>query len=1213
MGISTDPDPVFTFLDDGIYAVTLTVTDDDGSISNASGTVNIINVAPDVSADNASVTVEEGQTATNTGTFFDPGEDIVTITASVGTITQDDAAGTWSWTFDTTDGPDDSQVVTITATDSDDAFTETTFELVVNNAAPDIEAGPETTIEEDVLFESGGSFTDPGADTWTATVDYGDGFGDQFLPLTGTVFSLSHDYAADGIYTVTVTVIDDDGDVGEDTATVTVLNVAPVVRVNSLSETVTEDDIATNSGTCFDPGGDPMTLHASLGTVVNHGDGTWSWSFATTDGPEQSQPVMITAEDDADAQDTATFDLTVLNVAPVVDAGADATIDEGVFFERYGSFTDPGADTCAATVDYGDGTGMQPLSLTEKTFSLGHAYADAGVYTVTVTVTDDDFGEGSDTFEMTVNPIESIGDYVWHDLYHGPGHLVDGIQDDGEPGIEGVIVNLLDADADLIASTTTTAAGLYEFTGLTAGAYVVEISQDNFLPGGVLEGWYATLQNQGSDDTVDSDGNPGTYRSHLVTLADGEENGDVDFGFFTTGIDLTKAGPETVNLGEPVAYHFRVENTGDVVLHSGAQVYDAMINPYGDHRIWSGVLQPGQVEEFDRTCTPAYGLPDLDFETDGAGNTLSAGQIIDDEFASLGLTVTTHDPIRHPVMIFDSGTPTGGDWDLGTPNRDFGGPGIGWGGQAGRRGENSQALGNILIISEDGDQSDPDDNARGGKLIFTFENPVTVEAIQVLDIDCGECGSKLVTYDQSGKIISCTAFSKLGNNSFQTVDVNDRNVSRLEVRLAGSGAVGGILFDGGIIGGELINTATAVGHPIHPEGYGLHNVTDTATWTATVVNEPALVNVAVNAPINENDVATLSGMIINAGGRAFTLTVDWGDASPVESFTYDPGTTSFTETHRYLDDAPSGTPGDDYTIEVTLLYDGGSDTASTTITVNNVAPTADISGPTSGMPGEVLAFEGSFTDPGTLDVHTMEWKVLDDSGTVVATGSGATLEFMPPETGTYTVAFTVTDDDGGTDTARQRVTVGACAWTLEPDADNPGKSILTITGSEGRDKIEVTKACRSDRYAVTIHQRDNGYKEKFRVNKALSKIVIYGKGGNDILKVSRKIRVGAVLCGGSGNDRLYGGSGKDYLYGGNGRDKLYGRRGNDLLIGGAGKDRLRGGRGHDILKDSQRKHKKICWPELKKHSKLLCYKTFQKREMFRYSPKIGRKCHFWRI
>jgi PKD repeat protein len=57
-----------------------------------------------------------------------------------------------------------------------------------------------------------------------------------------------------------------------------------------------------------------------------------------------------------------------------------------------GAFDDPGLDD-EHTIewDLGDGTFMM------DTLSFSHAYDDAGVYTVTLTVTDDDGGVGTDT------------------------------------------------------------------------------------------------------------------------------------------------------------------------------------------------------------------------------------------------------------------------------------------------------------------------------------------------------------------------------------------------------------------------------------------------------------------------------------------------------------------------------------------------------------------------------------------------------------------------------------------------------------------------------------------------------------------------------------------------------------------------------------------------------------------------------------------------
>ncbi|WP_411280084.1 M12 family metallopeptidase [Gemmatimonas sp.] len=105
---------------------------------------------------------------------------------------------------------------------------------------------------------------------------------------------------------------------------------------------------------------------------------------------------------DGTLTDDATTSLTVLNAPPVVNAGANGARNEGQQFTQYGSFTDAGTDTWTATVDYGDGSGEQALTLTGKTFTLAHTYIDNGNYIITVTVSDDDGGEGSDDVAMTI-------------------------------------------------------------------------------------------------------------------------------------------------------------------------------------------------------------------------------------------------------------------------------------------------------------------------------------------------------------------------------------------------------------------------------------------------------------------------------------------------------------------------------------------------------------------------------------------------------------------------------------------------------------------------------------------------------------------------------------------------------------------------------------------------------------------------------------------
>ena len=86
-------------------------------------------------------------------------------------------------------------------------------------------------------------------------------------------------------------------------------------------------------------------------------NGTWSWSLGTTDGPDESQTVTITATDTFGAASTATFALTVNNVAPTVAANnASVTVDEGQTAANNGTFGDVGDDTVTISVSAGSVT-----------------------------------------------------------------------------------------------------------------------------------------------------------------------------------------------------------------------------------------------------------------------------------------------------------------------------------------------------------------------------------------------------------------------------------------------------------------------------------------------------------------------------------------------------------------------------------------------------------------------------------------------------------------------------------------------------------------------------------------------------------------------------------------------------------------------------------------------------------------------------------------
>ena len=167
---------------------------------------------------------------------------------------------------------DDNGIYTIglRVTDENNEVDSDTTTVTVNNVPPTVNAGSDAIINEGDTFSSSGSFSDPGADSWTATVNYGDGYGDQLLMLNPDMtFSLSYNYVDNGVYTITVTVRDDDGGEGSDTALVTVNNLAPSVGpITAPTVPVDISNLIMTSATFTDPG----TNDAPFICTINYGD-----------------------------------------------------------------------------------------------------------------------------------------------------------------------------------------------------------------------------------------------------------------------------------------------------------------------------------------------------------------------------------------------------------------------------------------------------------------------------------------------------------------------------------------------------------------------------------------------------------------------------------------------------------------------------------------------------------------------------------------------------------------------------------------------------------------------------------------------------------------------------------------------------------------------------------------------------------------------------
>ena len=183
----------------------------------------------------------------------------------------------------------------------------------------------------------------------------------------------------------------------------------------------------------------------------------------------------------------------------------------------------------------------------------------------------------------------------------------------------------------------------------------------------------------------------------------------------------------------------------------------------------------------------------------------------------------------------------------------------------------------------------------------------------------------------------------------------------------------------------------------------------TSGFPNTVFNVvPSIENLSAT-DVSENGVTTLSGNIIDPGTLdTFSLEVDWGDGTVVETFTYGAGVVSFNETHRFLDDNPTGTINDVRVISVTLADDDTgevSDTAS--LTIANVAPSLENLSSTDVNENGITTLTGNIVDPGSLDTFSLEVDWGD--GTVVETFAYAAGTVNFSETHQY-----LDDDPSGT-------------------------------------------------------------------------------------------------------------------------------------------------------------------------------------------------------
>lgn len=144
-------------------------------------------------------------------------------------------------------------------------------------------------------------------------------------------------------------------------------------------------------------------------------------------------------------------------------------------------------------------------------------FSSATFYSHKITINVDSTGILKDNRNVDAGlytPVGSIGDFVWNDSNNN------GIQDGGEGGVSNVIMELYTANntgspvGTALAKDTTDGSGLYKFTNLVKGAYVVKLVTSSLPSGSIL----SSKKDTGSDDKIDNDFDNTTGLSQRITL-----------------------------------------------------------------------------------------------------------------------------------------------------------------------------------------------------------------------------------------------------------------------------------------------------------------------------------------------------------------------------------------------------------------------------------------------------------------------------------------------------------------------------------------------------------------------------------------------------------------------------------------------------------------------------------------------------------------------
>jgi len=308
---------------------------------------------------------------------------------------------------------DDIGMWTVQFSASDDGTPSLTSEssciITVENQPPvsdpngPYQAPPESTI----TLDGSGSY-DPDENSgdfivsWEWDLD-NDG---QFDDSTGETTTFTVGATVGEISVICLKVTDSYGESDDSCTTVEVIytNQAPYADPNGPYTGDEGSSVAFDGTGSSDPDGDSLTYYWEFGDGQT-GSGPTPSSIYADNG---NYDVWLTVTDPSGETDTQITTAEIANVAPTITSlnGPSDPVEINNSIAMSAAFTDPGIlDTHTGTWDWGDSTtsvGTVSEAGGSGTVTGSHTYGEAGVYAVTLTVTDNDGGSATDTFQFVV-------------------------------------------------------------------------------------------------------------------------------------------------------------------------------------------------------------------------------------------------------------------------------------------------------------------------------------------------------------------------------------------------------------------------------------------------------------------------------------------------------------------------------------------------------------------------------------------------------------------------------------------------------------------------------------------------------------------------------------------------------------------------------------------------------------------------------------------